>query len=40
MALIQALVDGPWDAGRFLVVPPGCRIAPSFDDNIIKAVGG
>jgi hypothetical protein len=38
MALIQALVDGPWDEARFLVVPPGHRIAPSFDDNVIKAV--
>jgi hypothetical protein len=39
MALIQALVDGPWDADRFLVVPPGCRIAASFDDKIIQAAG-
>jgi hypothetical protein len=36
MALIQTLVDGPWDAGRFLVVPPGHRIVPSFDDSVIK----
>ena len=38
MGLIQALLDGPWDADRFLVVPPGCRIAPSFDEAVIKAV--
>ncbi len=38
MTLFQALVDGPWDAERFLVVPPGHRVAPSFDDSIIKAV--
>jgi hypothetical protein len=38
MALLQALVDGPWDEARFLLVPPGSRIAPSFDDNVIKAV--
>jgi hypothetical protein len=38
LGLIQALVDGPWDAERFLVVPPGCQVAPSFDDEIIKAV--
>ena len=37
MRLIQQLVDGPWDADRFLVVPPGCRVAASFDDNIIKS---
>jgi hypothetical protein len=38
MALIQQLVDGPWDADRFLVVPPGNRVASSFDDGVIKAV--
>ena len=36
MSLIQALVDGPWDGGRFLVVPPGCRVAASFDEQIVK----
>ena len=39
MSLLQALVDGPWDEERFLVVPPGQRIAASFDERIIKAVG-
>ena len=38
MSLLQALVDGPWDEGRFLVVPPGQRIAASFDERIVKAV--
>jgi len=38
MSLFQALVDGHWDEDRFLVVPPGCRVGPSFDDSIIKAV--
>ena len=38
MGLLQALVDGPWDDQRFLVVPPGHRIAASFDDGVIKAV--
>ena len=38
MTLIQQLVDGPWDADRFLVVPPGGRVAASFDEQIIKAV--
>lgn len=37
MTLIQQLVDGPWDAERFLVVPPGHRVAASFDHRIIKA---
>ena len=39
MSLLQALVDGPWDEERFLVVQPGQRIAASFDGRIIKAVG-
>jgi hypothetical protein len=40
MALVQRLVDGPWDDEQFLVVPPGRRIAASFDAKIIKAVEG
>jgi hypothetical protein len=36
MTLIQQLLDGPWDADRFLVVPPGSRVAASFDEKIIK----
>ncbi|MBN2473002.1 MAG: DUF1638 domain-containing protein [Pirellulales bacterium] len=38
MGLIRALVDGPWDPERFLVVEPGCRVAASFDDAIVQAV--
>ena len=37
LALAQALVDGPWDSNRFLVVPPGATIAASFDDGVVKA---
>jgi hypothetical protein len=40
MSLLQTLVDGPWDAERFLVLQPGERVAASFDDNIIKAERG
>ena len=36
MGLLQALVDGPWDDERFLVVPPGQQIAASYDDGIVK----
>ena len=36
MSLIQALVDCQWDDDRFLVVRPGCRVAASFDERIIK----
>ena len=37
MRLIQELVDGPWNDGDFLTVPPGHRIAASFDEGIIRA---
>jgi hypothetical protein len=37
MGLIQQLVDGPWDDDRFLVVPPGRRVAASFDERVITA---
>jgi hypothetical protein len=37
MALVQGLLDGPWDDGRYLVVPPGSRVASSFDDQVVKA---
>jgi hypothetical protein len=37
MTLIQQLVDGPWATDRFLQVPPGSHIAPSYDENVIKA---
>ena len=37
LSLVQSLVDGPWDEGRFLVVPPGHCVAASFDERIIKA---
>lgn len=37
MALIRQLVDGPWDEDRFLVVPPGSRVAASFDESVVKS---
>ncbi|HUT89505.1 MAG TPA: DUF1638 domain-containing protein [Thermoguttaceae bacterium] len=37
LGLIQRLVDGPWEEEAFLVVPPGFRVASSFDEKIIKA---
>ncbi len=36
MSLLQTLVDGPWDNDRFLVVPPGHRLAASFDEGVIR----
>jgi hypothetical protein len=37
MSLLQTLLDGSWDDGRFLVVQPGQRVAASFRDDIIKS---
>jgi hypothetical protein len=37
MRLLQGLLDGPWDDDRYLVVPPGKRIAASFDHQVIKS---
>ena len=36
LSLLQALVDGPWDDARFLIVPPGHRVAASFDEGIVR----
>lgn len=38
LVIVRRLVDGDWDAGDFLVVQPGERIAMSYDDGIVKAV--
>ena len=38
MTLVRRLVDGPWGDDHFLVVPPGGRVAASFDERIIKVV--
>jgi len=37
VGLIQRLVDGLWDEEEFLVVPPGFRVAPGFDEKILRA---
>lgn len=38
MSLIGRLIDGKWDSEEFLVVPPGCQIAATYDEDIIKSV--
>jgi len=37
LSLIQRLVDGLWDEGEFLVVPPGGTIVARYEDGIIAA---
>jgi hypothetical protein len=37
MGMLTRLLDGNWSKGEFLVVPPGNRIAPSYDDCVIRA---
>lgn len=38
MGLLRRLVNGPWNEADFLTVPPGHEIAPSYGDDIVKAV--
>lgn len=35
LGLLRRLIDGPWDSREFLVLPPGGRVAPTYDDGII-----
>jgi len=37
LSLLQRLVDGPWDEKDFLRVPPGWRVAVTYDDGIVQA---
>jgi hypothetical protein len=37
LGLIQRLVNGEWNEKEFLVVPPGQRVAASYDHGIIAA---
>jgi hypothetical protein len=40
LALLQAGLDGEWDADRFLVVQPGESVRPCYDDTILAAGPG
>jgi hypothetical protein len=35
LGLLRRLVDGPWDEGDFLVLPPGRRVAATLGDDVI-----
>ncbi|MDR1797416.1 MAG: DUF1638 domain-containing protein [Clostridiales Family XIII bacterium] len=35
-SLLRDFLEGNWDEERFLVVPPGKKVAASFDDDIIE----
>lgn len=37
LSLFRMLVNGDWPESDFLVVPPGHRIAASYDDGIVRA---
>jgi hypothetical protein len=36
MAMIERLVSGEWAGEEFLIVPPGSRIAATYDENIVR----
>lgn len=38
LSLIQAWLDGSWADSEFLVVEPGQRVVPSFDDGILQII--
>lgn len=37
MILVRDLLEGRWDEERFLIVPPGQTIAPTYDARIARA---
>ncbi|HYG33178.1 MAG TPA: DUF1638 domain-containing protein [Clostridia bacterium] len=37
LGLLQKTLDGDWAESDFLVVRPGQKVAPSFDEKVIKA---
>jgi hypothetical protein len=40
LRLFQAMVDGPWPETDFLLVKPGQKVVPSYDEKIISAQPG
>ena len=39
ISLLEALVNGEWDGGRFLTIPPGKKIAGVYDMEIVMKAG-
>lgn len=39
LIILRNLLEGRWDEGTFLVVPPGCAIEPSHDAQVIRCSG-
>ena len=39
LRLFEKMIFGRWDDGDFLVVPPGGRIEPTYDESIIRIAG-
>jgi hypothetical protein len=37
LSLLQSMLDGPWPDSEFLVVQPGQKVIPTFDERIIAA---
>jgi Protein of unknown function (DUF1638) len=37
MSLLEKLVDAEWDDRDFLVIPPGWRIVPLYDESVLGA---
>ena len=35
MGMFQRLVNGAWSESEFLIVPPGCRVAATYDEGVI-----
>ena len=40
LALIWQLMSGDWPPADFLVVEPGQKVVPSYDDQVVQAVAG
>ena len=36
LSLMEAFLDGDWDEERFLVIPPGGTLEPSYGDSVIQ----